>query len=51
MADFEAKLDLHFESEGPAVFVWRLERGEEPVPRPERPICERSHALRAALVG
>jgi thiamine pyrophosphate-dependent acetolactate synthase large subunit-like protein len=49
--DFDAKLDLHFEAEGPAVFVWQIERGDEPVPKPSRPIRDRAHDLRAALVG
>ncbi|MDA0334405.1 MAG: thiamine pyrophosphate-dependent enzyme [bacterium] len=49
-AEFDAKLDLHFTAPGPAVFVWRIERADEPVPRPTRPIKERAHKLRAALV-
>lgn len=48
-ADFDAKLALHFEAEGPAVFVWRIARGDEPVPKPARPIRERAQRLRAAL--
>ncbi len=47
--DFERKLPLHFEVDGPAVFIWRLEQGGEPVPRPARPIRDRAHDLRAAL--
>lgn len=49
--DFDAKLDLHFTAPGPAVFIWRIERADEPVPKPSRPIKERTHSLRAALVG
>ena len=48
--DFDRHLDAHFESEGPAVFVWRVARTEEPVPKPSRSIRERAHALRDALV-
>jgi sulfopyruvate decarboxylase subunit beta len=50
-AEFDAKLDLHFTASGPAVFVWRIERADEPVPKPTRPIRERAHNLRAALAG
>ena len=49
--DFDAKLDLHFTAPGPTVFVWRIERADEPVPKPSAPIRQRTHALRAALVG
>jgi len=48
-AEFDAKLDLHFTAPGPAVFVWRIARADEPVPKPARPIRERAHTLRAAL--
>lgn len=50
-ADFDAKLDLHFTAPGPAVFVWRIERADEPVPVPGRPIRDRTHELRAALTA
>ena len=49
--DFDRKLPLHFEVQGPAVFIWRIEPGSEPVPRPARPIRGRAHELRAALAG
>ena len=49
--DFDRKLPLHFEVEGPAVFIWRLAQGQEPVPQPARPIRDRAHDLRAALAG
>ena len=49
--DFDAKLDQHFTSEGPVVFIWKIARAEEPVPKPSRPIRERAHRLRDALVG
>lgn len=48
-AEFDARLRLHFEAEGPAVFVWRIGRADEPVPKPARPIRDRAHALRDAL--
>ena len=47
--DFHRKLPLHFEVQGPAVFIWRIEQGGEPVPRPTRPIRDRAHDLRTAL--
>lgn len=47
--DFDRHLDAHFEAEGPAVFIWRVARTQEPVPKPTRPIGERAHAMRAAL--
>ena len=50
-ADFDAKLDLHFTAPGPAVFIWRIERADEPVPKPAAPIRQRAHALRDALTG
>ena len=49
-ADFDDKLDLHFELAGPAVFIWKIAVAEEPVPRPALPIRERAHRLRAALL-
>ena len=49
--EFDRKLPLHFEVEGPAVFIWRLAQGREPVPQPARPIRDRAHDLRAALAG
>ena len=48
-ADFDAKLDLHFTAPGPAVFIWRIERADEPVPVPTSPIRQRAGDLRAAL--
>lgn len=50
-AGFDDMLPLHFTAEGPAVFVWKIDRAEEPVPRPSRPIRERARRLRAALAG
>ena len=48
---FDQMLPLHFEGEGPLVIVWKIERGNEPVPKPTLPIHERAHRLRQALVG
>ena len=50
-ADFEDKLPLHFQLPGPAVFVWKVARGDEPVPKPNRPILERARRLKSALAG
>lgn len=48
---FDRLLPLHFEEEGPVVFVWKLARTNEPVPRVALPIAERARRLREALVG
>ena len=48
-ADFDAHLDRHFTGEGPQVFIWKIEKATEPVPKPKRPIRERAHRLREAL--
>ncbi|HJP29985.1 MAG TPA: thiamine pyrophosphate-dependent enzyme [Candidatus Latescibacteria bacterium] len=48
-SDFDARLDLHFTAPGPAVFVWRIERADEPVPIPTAPIRQRGHSLHDAL--
>ena len=50
-ADFDAKLDQHFSEEGPVVFIWKIDKAEEPVPKPSKPIRERAHRLREALTG
>lgn len=50
-ADFDAKLGLHFDGEGPLVFIWKIARGTEPVPKPSRPIRDRAHDLRRALLS
>jgi thiamine pyrophosphate-dependent acetolactate synthase large subunit-like protein len=48
---FDAMLPLHFAGKGPLVIVWKIEQGNEPVPKPARPIHERAHRLRQALAG
>ena len=50
-ADFDAKLDQHFTAEGPVIFIWKIARAEEPVPKPSHPIRERAHRLRDALAS
>ena len=49
--DFDARLSQHFEEEGPAVFIWKIEPGNEPVPKPSLPIAHRAGRLRRALIG
>ena len=49
-ADFDAHLEGHFTGEGPAVYIWKIEQGSEPVPKPAKPIRQRAHALRRALL-
>ena len=50
-ADFDRLLPLHFEGKGPLVFVWKIARANEPVPKFELSIAERGRRLRQALVG
>jgi len=49
--DFTAKLDQHFNEEGPVVFIWKIARADEPAPKPANPIRERAQRLRNALTG
>lgn len=51
MSAFDAMVPLHFEEEGPAVFIWRIAPGNEPVPKPALPIRERAARLRRALIA
>ena len=48
---FDAHLLLHFAGEGPRVFVWRLARAAEPVPRQSLPIRQRADRLRQAVIA
>lgn len=48
---FDAHLEAHFTGAGPQVFIWKIAQASEPVPKPKRPIRERAHNLRQALVG
>ena len=48
---FDEKLPSHFEAKGPLVFIWKIARAAEPVPRPALPIRTRARRLRQALVG
>ncbi len=50
-ADFDAKLPVHLHGPGQQVFIWLVERAEEPIPQPKLPIRERTHRLREALLG
>jgi sulfopyruvate decarboxylase subunit beta len=47
--DFDAQLPLHFEGKG-AIFIWKMLRAEEPVPKPLLYIRERARRLRQALI-
>jgi sulfopyruvate decarboxylase subunit beta len=47
--DFDALLPLHFEGKGAQIFIWKIFRAEEPVPRPLLYIRERAARLRRAL--
>lgn len=48
---FDDLLPLHLAGQAMRVFIWRLNRTAEPVPKPSRPIRERAHRLRQALIG
>jgi sulfopyruvate decarboxylase subunit beta len=50
-ADFDHKLTLVFEEKGPAVFIWKVAPGQEPVPLFRDTIAVRAERLRQALVG
>jgi sulfopyruvate decarboxylase subunit beta len=50
-AEFDAQLERHFTGEGPQVFIWKIEKASEPVPKPKLPIRERAHRLREALTS
>ena len=47
--DFDAQLPLHFDGEGAQLFIWKIARTEEPVPKPLHYIRERARRLRQAL--
>lgn len=49
--EFDNSLAAHFEALGPIVFVWKIARASEPVPKPSLPIDERTHRLRKSLLG
>ena len=49
--DFDENLSSHFEAKGPLVFIWKIARATEPVPRPALPIRTRASRLRQALAG
>jgi sulfopyruvate decarboxylase subunit beta len=48
--DFDDKLNLLFEGKGPLLFVWKVEKANEPVPNFPIPLWERAHRLRKALM-
>jgi thiamine pyrophosphate-dependent acetolactate synthase large subunit-like protein len=50
-AQFDQLLPLHFSGPGPAVMVWKIARGSEPVPRLPASVRDRGRRLRQALVG
>jgi len=47
--DFDAHIEDHFTAKGPAVYIWRVEQTDQPVPRPKLPIAERTRRLIEAL--
>lgn len=48
-ADFTARLPMCFHTPGPVLQIWKVERSQEPVPRPRHYIRERVRRLREAL--
>ncbi len=49
--EFEERLPLIFQGKGPSVFIWKVERGEEPVPTFQKTLAERVRRLRRALIS
>ena len=47
--EFASKLDLVFKEPGPAVFIWKVEPGSEPVPKFKDTLAYRVERLRNAL--
>jgi thiamine pyrophosphate-dependent acetolactate synthase large subunit-like protein len=47
--EFDTQLPLHFEGKGAQIFIWKINRSEEPVPKPLVYIRERARRLRLAL--
>ena len=50
-AQFDELLPLHFSGPGPTVLVWKIARGNEPVPKLPLSVRERGRYMRQALVG
>jgi thiamine pyrophosphate-dependent acetolactate synthase large subunit-like protein len=50
-AEFDALLPLHFSGPGPAIMIWKIAQGSEPVPKLPASIRDRGRQLRQALVG
>jgi thiamine pyrophosphate-dependent acetolactate synthase large subunit-like protein len=48
-SDFDTQLPLHFEGKGTRIFIWKILRAAEPVPKPHPYIRERARRLRLAL--
>ena len=48
---FDRQLSAHLDGPGLQVFVWKVERTEQPIPKPALPIKERTHRLRKNLTG
>ena len=47
---FDENLPRVFEEPGPVVFIWKVEAGDEGVPKFEKSIAERADRLKKALV-
>ena len=50
-AEFEERLPLIFQGKGPSIFIWKVERGEEPVPTFRESLADRVRRLRHALLS
>ena len=46
---FERSLSAHLNGPGLQVFIWKVARTEQPIPKPSLPIKQRTHRLRKAL--
>lgn len=49
--EFEARMPLVFRGNGPSVFIWKVERGDEPVPTFRETLADRVRRLRRALLS
>ena len=47
---FDAAIDQHLHGPGLQVFVWKVEKTSEPIPKPALPVKKRTHRLRDTLL-
>lgn len=49
--EFEARLPSIYRGKGPSVFIWKVEKGEEPVPTFQATLADRVRRLRRTLLS